>query len=380
MSSIANAGSTNMLGQLAESDVQRTSCSILTGFLGAGKTTLVNHILQGKHGMRIAVIENEFGEVGVDDALVLETEEEVFEMNNGCVCCTVRGDLMRILNKLSRRSKKFDHILIETTGLADPAPVAQTFFVDEDIKENYELDAIITVVDSKHIIQHLEETKPEGVENESVEQVAFADKIILNKLDLISTEEKEIVIKKLRKINTFADIFETIQSKVDLKSILGVKAFSLDRVLQVEEDFLDIDGEHLHDDSVKSIGIEFEGELDLNKLNLWLATLLREKGVDIFRSKGVLNIAGAGDARYVFQGVHMLMGISSSADGVGRAWKKDEKRMNRLCFIGRNLDRAALLKSFMACTVKGDMKRVCVKTGGNSSEKTGGSTGDMVKA
>merc|ERR1711934_3766 len=169
----------------------RTPCSILTGYLGAGKTTLVNHILGCQdHGLKIAVIENEFGEVGVDDALVMETDEEVFEMNNGCICCTVRGDLLRIFEKLSRRGTKFDHILIETTGLADPAPVAQTFFVDEDVRMNYELDAIITVVDSKHIIPHLLEVKPSGIENESVEQVAFADKILLNKVDLVSMEEK----------------------------------------------------------------------------------------------------------------------------------------------------------------------------------------------
>ena len=342
--------------QEAEDEVEeRTSCSVLTGFLGAGKTTLVNHILKGKHGLKIAVIENEFGEVGVDDALVMETEEEVFEMNNGCVCCTVRGDLMRILNKLSKRQKKFDHILIETTGLADPAPVAQTFFVDEDIKASYELDAIITVVDCKHIVQHLDEKKPEGVENESVEQLAFADKILLNKIDLVTEQEKADVVARIREINKFAEIIETERSAADVGKILGVRAFSLERVLQVEEDFLDTDGEHMHDDTVTSVGIEFEGELDLDKLNLWLARLLREKGVDIFRSKGVLNVAGAGDARYVFQGVHMLMGISSSADGVGRPWKEGERRINRLIFIGRKLNKDELLSSFMACTVEGEL-------------------------
>ena len=204
---------------------ERTSVSILTGFLGAGKTTLVNHILSSKeHGMRIAIIENEFGEVGVDDALVIETEEEVFEMNNGCICCTVRGDLMRIFQRLMQR-KKFDHILIETTGLADPAPVAQTFFADEAIKEYFELDAIITVVDAKHITEHLDEVKPEGVENESVEQVAFADKILLNKVDLVSEDEKAAVITKLRTINSVAELVETTQCSIDIKSILGIKAF-----------------------------------------------------------------------------------------------------------------------------------------------------------
>ena len=333
----------------ASSSSERTPCSILTGFLGAGKTTLINHILKGRlHGLKVAVIENEFGEVGIDDALVLEAEEEVFEMNNGCVCCTVRGDLLRILGKLAKRETKFDHILIETTGLADPAPVAQTFFVDEDIKRAYELDAIITVVDAAHITQHLEEVKPEGVENEAVEQVAFADKILLNKIDLVCDEEKRSVMEKIRAINNFADVLETQQSEVDLGKILGVKAFDLSRVLQVEEDFLDTEGEHQHDDSVTSVGIELAGSLDLEKLNLWLSKLLQERGVDIFRSKGVLNVAGS-DARYVFQGVHMLMSISSSSDGVGREWKEDEQRSNRLVFIGRNLNREELVSSFMSC-------------------------------
>jgi len=344
-------------GKCSKSDVsttparKRTSCSILTGFLGAGKTTLVNHILKGRHGLKIAVIENEFGEVGVDDAIVMETEEEVFEMNNGCICCTVRGDLLRIFKKLSKRATPFDHILIETTGLADPAPVAQTFFVDEQVKANYELDAIITVVDSYHILPHLAEQKPEGVENESEEQLAFADKIILNKIDLVNDDEKAVVIETIRKINKFADIIETQHSEVDLKRILGVKAFDLSRVLQVEKDFLDTEGEHMHDDSVGSVGIEFDGKLDLALLNAWLSKMLRENGVDLFRSKGVLNVAGS-DARHIFQGVHMLMGISSSADGIGRPWGEGERRTNRLVFIGRKLNREEIMASFKACVAK----------------------------
>uniref|UniRef100_A0A7S2AW62 CobW C-terminal domain-containing protein n=1 Tax=Octactis speculum TaxID=3111310 RepID=A0A7S2AW62_9STRA len=325
----------------------RTSVSILTGFLGAGKTTLVNQILTAKHGLRIAVIENEFGEIGVDDALVMETEEEVFEMNNGCVCCTVRGDLLRIFERLSRRPK-FDHIIIETTGLADPAPVAQTFFVDETVKANFELDAIITVVDAAHVSPHLDEEKPEGVENESVEQVAFADRILLNKVDLVTDAEKEAVIEKIRSINKFCEIIETTHADVDINRVVGIKAFDLDRVLAVEEDFLDTEGEHMHDLSVSSVGCQFEGELDLDKLNAFLTRLLQEKGVDIFRSKGVLSIAGS-DARFVFQAVHMLMGFSSSDEGVGRPWKENEPRINRIIFIGRNLDREELTSKFVAC-------------------------------
>ena len=330
---------------------KKTSCTILTGFLGSGKTTLLNHILASKqHGLKIAVIENEYGEVGIDDALVnIETEEEIFEMNNGCICCTVRGDLMRILNKLADRD--LDHVLIETTGLADPAPVAQTFFVDDDIKEHYELDAIITVVDTKHVLQHLLEEKPDGVENETVEQIAFADRILLNKIDLVSSDEKNNVINEIRKVNKFVDIIETQQSKVtNLNQILNIKAFDLDKVLQKEEDFLDINAEHEHDESVTSVGIEFDGALNLMKLNTWLTILLRDNGVNIFRSKGILNIDGS-DARYVFQGVHMLMSISSSDEGVGRSWKDNEKRTNRFISIGRNLNRNDITSKFKECLV-----------------------------
>ena len=285
----------------------------------------------------------------------METEEEVFEMNNGCICCTVRGDLLRIFDRLSSSNddgeKSFDHILIETTGLADPAPVAQTFFVDDKVKARYSLDAIITVVDAKHILPHLEEVKPDGVENESVEQVAFADRVLLNKIDLVDDFQKEKVISKIRSINKCADIIETEFANVDLKRVLGVQAFDLDKVLQVEEDFLDTDSEHVHDESVTSVGIEFEGALHLQSLNKWLTRLLQEKVVDIFRSKGVFSIAGS-DARYVFQGVHMMMGISSSDDDVGRHWKDGETRMNRLIFIGRNLDRNEIQKSFQACIAR----------------------------
>lgn len=331
---------------------KKTPCTILTGFLGAGKTTLLNYILQSEeHNLKIAIIENEYGEVGVDNALVIETEEEVFEMNNGCVCCTVRGDLLRILGKLAKRGTPFDHVVIETTGLADPAPVAQTFFVDEEIQKNYELDAIVTVVDAKHVLPHLTEVKPEGVENETVEQVAFADKILLNKIDLVTDDEKQAVVSELRKINEFCEIYETEHSRIkNLSDILNVKAFDLNRVLQQEEDFLDTSAEHEHDTSVTSVGIEFGGALDLNKLNTWLTVLLRDNGVNIFRSKGILNIAGS-DARFVFQGVHMLMSISSSDEGVGRPWKEGEERTNKLIFIGRDLDREAIVSKFRECLV-----------------------------
>lgn len=257
------------------------------------------------------------------------------------VCGPFVSDACRVFPQFS---------LIETTGLADPAPVAQTFFVDEEVKANYELDAIITLVDAKHVTQHLDEEKLGGAENEAVEQVAFADKILLNKIDLVTAEEKAAVVAKLRGINQFAELIETQQSAVDLDRILGIKAFDLNRVLQVEEDFLDTAAEHTHDESVSSVGFDFEGALDLAKLNTWLTALLRERGVDIFRSKGVLNVAGS-EARYIFQGVHMLMSISSSDDGVGRPWKDGEPRTSRLVFIGRNLNREEIRASFSQCKV-----------------------------
>jgi G3E family GTPase len=325
----------------AEHD-SRVPVTVLTGFLGSGKTTLLNRILTEEHGRRIAVIENEFGEVGVDDALVLDSDEEIFEMNNGCICCTVRGDLIRILGTLMRRRECFDRIIVETTGLADPAPVAQTFFVDEEVRAGLRLDAIVTLVDAAHVLVHLDEVKPEGVENEAIEQVAFADRIILNKTDLVSGGGLGAVRDRLRAVNAVAEIIPAAHADVELGRILDVGAFDLSRVLETDPAFL-TDSDHQHDQSVFSVGIELPGEIDVERLNDWLGELLAAKGGDIFRSKGVLALAGSG-RQYVFQGVHMLFD-----GGNGRAWREGEPRVSRMVFIGRNLDRAALEAGFARC-------------------------------
>jgi len=433
--------------------------TVLTGFLGAGKTTLLNRILTENHGKRIAVIENEFGEIGIDQALVIGADEEIFEMNNGCICCTVRGDLIRVLGGLMKRRDKFDHILVETTGLADPAPVAQTFFVDDEMKEQLALDGIVTVIDTKHVHLHLEGSK------ECQEQVAFADVILLNKTDLVTEAELDTLEKRIHAMNGVAKIYRCKNAQIGMDKILGLGGFDLDRALVTKPTFLEPeypfewsgvftlkegrhtltldrgpdasmnvallpipamndsamheareaavrlfsskatrlqpgeellpvaslfqlqlndqrasafpvritkDGQyilltehgageyalelgeiepsqvqdynpgHTHDAEVGSVGIELAGDLDEEKFDTWVSTLLREQGPNIFRSKGILSFA-AKEERYVFQGVHMLF------DGqFDRPWKAGE-RGNSLVFIGRKLDRKMLTDGFAAC-------------------------------
>lgn len=311
--------------------------TVLTGYLGAGKTTLLNRILTYEHGKKVAVIVNEFGEVGIDNQLVIDADEEIFEMNNGCICCTVRGDLIRIIGNLMKRRHQFDHLVIETTGLADPAPVIQTFFVDEDMKDKIALDAVVTVVDAKHIQQHWEA-------DEAQEQIAFADVILLNKTDLVSPEDLDELESKIKAMNGMAKIYRTQNSELSMDALLGVQAFDLDRALEIDPEFLNEDA-HEHDETVKSFAIVESGELDGQKLSNWLTNLLQTQGVDIFRMKGILNVAGESD-RFVFQGVHMLL------DGKpDRPWKEGETRNNELVFIGRNLDEAQLREDFKQCLV-----------------------------
>ena len=311
--------------------------TVLTGYLGAGKTTLLNRILTHEHGKKVAVIVNEFGEVGIDNQLVIDADEEIFEMNNGCICCTVRGDLIRIISNLMRRRDKFDHLVIETTGLADPAPVIQTFFVDEDMQSQISLDAVVTVVDAKHIWQHWEA-------DEAQEQIAFADVILLNKTDLVLPEQLDELERRIRSMNALCKIYRTRNAELEMDALLGVRAFDLKRALEIDPEFLN-ETAHEHDETVGSVALVESGELDMQKLNDWLSYLLQTQGTDIFRMKGILNIAGE-DRRFVFQGVHMLFDATRD-----RPWKKSETRKNELVFIGRNLDEAQLKEDFRACLV-----------------------------
>ena len=322
--------------------------TVLTGFLGAGKTTLLNHILTAQHGKRIAVIENEFGEVGVDQDLVIGAEEEIFEMNNGCICCTVRGDLIRILGNLMKRRDKFDYVMIETTGLADPGPVAQTFFVDDELNAKLRLDGIVTVIDAKHVGLHVDDSR------EVREQIAFADAILLNKTDLVPATNVDRLEARVHAMNPTAKVYRTQNALIDLDKVLNVQGFDLDRILELEPHFLKDEKhehhhhdepDHVHDADITSVGITIPGDLDAKKLNAWFAKLLQEDGPNIFRMKGVLSLKGDPN-RFIFQGVHMM--IDSKQD---RPWGKDS-RGNKLVFIGRNLDRERLNTGFRKCLAK----------------------------
>ena len=316
--------------------------TILTGFLGAGKTTLLNRILLEQHGARIAVIENEFGEAGIDNDLLIQGEEQIVEMNNGCICCTVRGDLVRILGELSEKREQgkifFDRVIIETTGLADPAPVAQTFFVEQEIGEYYLLDAIITVVDAKHAPQQLLDN------HEAEEQVGFADRILLSKTDLITPEEVSAVETRLRAINARAPIAKVHFGETDIEEILDIRGFNLNAILEIEPDFLE-DVSHEHDAGITSFVYRSDKALDAARIMAFIDVILRDYGNDLLRYKGILHIAGS-ERKIIYQGVHMLL-----ADSTGAKWAENEVRQSVLVFIGRNLPKAEFLAALDSCRV-----------------------------
>jgi len=313
--------------------------TVLTGYLGAGKTTLLNRILSENHGRKFAVVINEFGELGVDNDLVVDADEEVFEMNNGCICCTVRGDLIRIIGSLMRRKGRFDGIIVETTGLADPAPVAQTFFVDEDVKRATKLDAIVTVVDAKHLPARLKDSE------EAQEQIAFADIIVLNKMDLVSPAEADEVERMIKAINPYAEIRRSTKSDVPLDAVVGRDAFNLARILEKEPDFLSGDDHHEHDSEVNSVSFEVSRPIDPERFNAWISNLLQSKGQDLLRTKGILHYKGD-TRRFAFQAVHMI----ADGDYIGEA-KEGDPRRSKIVFIGRDLNRPQLRRGFEACQV-----------------------------
>ena len=362
--------------------------TVLTGYLGAGKTTLLNRILSESHGKKYAVIVNEFGEIGIDNDLIVESDEEIYEMNNGCVCCTVRGDLIRVVEGLMRRPGRFDGIIVETTGLADPVPVAQTFFMDDDVRAKTELDAVIALVDAKHLPLRLKDSR------EAEDQIAFADVVLINKTDLVTPEELAIVEEVVRAINPTARIYNTSRSGIDLARVLDQGAFNLERALENDPHFLDHDhedhvcgpdcghdhshdhhdhghdhhahdhdhhdhghdhkhhdhGHHahhdamspIHDITVKSVSLR-GGEMNPDRFFPWIQKITQAEGPNILRLKGIIAFKGD-EERYVIQGVHMIVEGDHQ-----RPWKDGEKRESRLVFIGRELDFDKIQKSFMAC-------------------------------
>uniref|UniRef100_A0A803LMW5 CobW C-terminal domain-containing protein n=1 Tax=Chenopodium quinoa TaxID=63459 RepID=A0A803LMW5_CHEQI len=314
----------------------RIPATIITGFLGSGKTTLLNHILTADHGKRIAVIENEYGEVDIDGSLVAAKSigaEDIIMLNNGCLCCTVRGDLVRMIGELvDKKRGNFDHIVIETTGLANPAPIIQTFYAEDVIFNDVKLDGVVTLVDAKHATLHLDEVKPDGVVNEAIEQIAYADRIIVNKTDLVNEPDIDSLIQRIRKINRMANLKQTQFGNVELDYVLGIGGFDLESI--VCEGSLDLD-------KVRFVGLAtFSHYADAN---MWLGTLLLERSEDIYRMKGLLSVEGM-DERFVFQGVHDI--FQGSPD---RPWGPDEPRINKIVFIGKNLDGQELEKGFKTC-------------------------------
>ncbi|GJM87153.1 hypothetical protein PR202_ga03079 [Eleusine coracana subsp. coracana] len=370
----ASAASTTEEGADADTMIppdNRIPATIITGFLGSGKTTLLNHILTAHHGKRIAVIENEFGEVDIDGSLVAAQTagaEDIMMLNNGCLCCTVRGDLVRMIGELVNRKKgKFDHIVIETTGLANPAPIIQTFYAEDVVFNDVKLDGVVTLVDAKHARLHLDEVKPKGIVNEAVQQIAYADRIIVNKIDLVNENEVSSLVDRIKGINSMANLKRAEYGKVDLDYVLGIGGFDLERIESAvseesHEDHADHEHEHdhhhhehHHDDhhhdhdhghGVSSVSIVCEGEMDLEKADMFLGNLLLEHSEDIYRMKGLLSVSGM-PQRFVFQGVHDIFQGSPE-----RMWEPNEPRINKIVFIGKNLNREELEKGFKDCLLK----------------------------
>jgi G3E family GTPase len=339
---------------------EKIPVTVLTGYLGAGKTTLLNRILSEPHGKKYAVIVNEFGEIGIDNDLVVGADEEVFEMNNGCICCTVRGDLVRILDGLMRRKGKFDAIIVETTGLADPAPVAQTFFIDENVGRKTRLDAVVTVADAKWLKDRLKDAP------EAKNQIAFADVILINKTDLVSPAELDEVEARIRGINRYARLHKTEHAQVPLDEVLSRNAFDLDRILHLEPEFLEGDGhdhdhgdghdhghgdghdhvgglKHYHDEEMQSISLKSDQPLDADRFFPWVQDLVQKEGPSILRCKGILSFKND-DERFVFQGVHMILDGDHQ-----RPWPDGEPRESRIVFIGRNLPEEKIRRGFESC-------------------------------
>ena len=329
--------------------------TVLTGYLGAGKTTLLNRILSEPHGKKYAVIVNEFGEIGIDNELIVGADEEVFEMNNGCICCTVRGDLIRIIDGLMRRKGKFDAIIIETTGLADPAPVAQTFFVDDAVGKKARLDAVVTVADARWLKDRLKDAP------EAKNQIAFADVILVNKTDLVAPDDLREVEMRIRGINPYAKVHATERCQVPLPEVLGRNAFDLDRILDIEPEFLDGDGhdhdhhgddhghdhhhgmKHYHDEEMQALALKTDKPLDPDKFFPWVQDLVAKDGPSILRTKGILSFKDDPE-RFVFQGVHMILDGDHQ-----RPWGAGEQRESRIVFIGRNLDEDKIRTGFESC-------------------------------
>jgi G3E family GTPase len=346
---------------MSEQVFERVPVTVLTGYLGAGKTTLINRILSEPHGKKYAVIVNEFGEIGIDNDLIVGADEEVFEMNNGCICCTVRGDLVRILDGLMRRRGKFDAVIVETTGLADPAPVAQTFFIDQNVGRKTRLDAVVTIADAKWLNDRLKDAP------ETKNQIAFADVILINKTDLVSPDELSEVEARIRGINPYAKVHKTERAKIPLNEVLGRNAFDLDRILDLEPQFLEGDGhdhdhphehdhhhgdghhhhhgglKHYHDEEMQSISLKSDKPLDPDKFFPWVQDLVQNEGPNILRCKGILAFKDD-DERFVFQGVHMILDGDHQ-----RPWNKDERRESRIIFIGRNLPGKKIAEGFVSC-------------------------------